>query len=49
MDEASVFLSHVISEEGIIMDSSKIQDMLTWNTSTSVTKIQSFVRTSGIL
>jgi hypothetical protein len=33
------FLSHVISEEGITMDSSKIQDMLTWNTSASVTDI----------
>jgi hypothetical protein len=43
------FLSHVISEEGITMDSSKIQDMLTWNISTSVADIQSFLRTSGIL
>jgi hypothetical protein len=43
------FLSHAISEEGITMDSSKIQDMLTWNTSVSVTDIQSFLRTSGIL
>jgi hypothetical protein len=25
------FLSHLISEEGIFMDSSKIQDMLSWN------------------
>jgi hypothetical protein len=33
------FLGHVISEEGITMDSSKIQDMLTWNTFASVTDI----------
>jgi hypothetical protein len=44
-----LLLSHVISEEGITMDSSDIQDMLTWNTSASVTDIQSFLRTSGIL
>jgi hypothetical protein len=43
------FLSHAISEEGITMDSIKIQDMLTWNTSASVVNIRSFLRTSGIL
>jgi hypothetical protein len=43
------FLSHVISEERIMMDSSKIQGMLTWNTYASVADIQSFLRTSGIL
>jgi hypothetical protein len=43
------FLSHVILEEGITMDSSKIQDMLTSNTSASVADIQSFLRTSGTL
>jgi uncharacterized membrane protein YjfL (UPF0719 family) len=31
------------------MDSSKIQDMLTWNTSASVADIQSFLRISRIL
>jgi hypothetical protein len=25
------FLSHVISEEGIFVDSGKIRDMLSWN------------------
>jgi uncharacterized membrane protein YjfL (UPF0719 family) len=43
------FLSHIIFEEGITMDSSKIQDMLTWNTFAGVTDIWSFLRTSGIL
>jgi hypothetical protein len=43
------FLSHVISEEGIFMDSSKIQDMLTWNTSASVADMRSFLRISRIL
>jgi hypothetical protein len=43
------FLSHVISEEGITMYSSKIQDMLTWSTSASVADIKSFLGTSGIL
>jgi hypothetical protein len=45
----ATFMSHVILEEGVTMDSSKIQDMLTWNTSASVANIQSFLRTSGIL
>jgi hypothetical protein len=40
------FLSHVILEEGISVDSSKIRDMLSWNTSASGTDI--FLRTSGI-
>jgi uncharacterized membrane protein YjfL (UPF0719 family) len=43
------FLSHVMTKVGITMDSSKIQDMLTWNTSTSVADIQNFLRTSGML
>jgi hypothetical protein len=44
-----LLLSHIISEEGITVDSNEFQDMLTWNTSASVTGIQSFLRTSGIL
>jgi hypothetical protein len=27
----ATFMSHVISEEGISVDSSKIQDILSWN------------------
>jgi hypothetical protein len=44
LDEASVFffLSHVISEEGMSLDSSKIQDTLSWNTPVSVADVQSF-------
>jgi hypothetical protein len=35
------FLSHIILEEGMFMDSSKIQDMLSWNVLASVTNIRS--------
>jgi hypothetical protein len=35
------FLSHVILEEGIFIDSSKIQDMLSYNAPTSVTEVRS--------
>jgi hypothetical protein len=35
------FLWHVISEEGISMDSSKIWDMLSWNAPARVVDIQS--------
>jgi hypothetical protein len=41
------FLSHIIFEEGITMDSSKIQDMLTWNTFAGVTDIWSFLGLVG--
>jgi hypothetical protein len=34
-------LSHVISEEGISVDSRKIQNMLSWNAPTSDTDIRS--------
>jgi hypothetical protein len=36
------FLGHVISEGGISVDPSKIQDVLSWNTPMSVSDICSF-------
>jgi hypothetical protein len=41
--EQESFLSHVISKEGISMDSSKIQDMLSWNAPASVADIRSLL------
>jgi hypothetical protein len=37
------FLSHIISKEGISMDPSRIQDVLSWNAPMSVGDIQSFL------
>jgi hypothetical protein len=41
------FLAHVISKEGISIDSSKIQDVLNWDTPASATDIRSFLRLAG--
>jgi hypothetical protein len=41
------FLGHVISEGGISIDPSKIEDVLNWNTPTSVSDIHSFLRLAG--
>jgi hypothetical protein len=41
------FLGHVISKGGISVDPSKVQDVLSWNTPTSVSDIQSFLRLAG--
>jgi hypothetical protein len=41
------FLGHIISKGGISMDPSKIQDVLSWNAPTSVSKIQSFLGLAG--
>jgi hypothetical protein len=41
------FLGHVISKGGISMDPSKVQDVLSWNASTSVGNIQSFFGLAG--
>jgi hypothetical protein len=37
------FLGHIISNGGISMDPSKVQDVLSWNAPTSVGDIQSFL------
>ena len=41
------FLGHVISEFGISVDPSKIQDVLNWKAPTSVPEIQSFLGLAG--
>jgi hypothetical protein len=41
------FLGHVISEGGISIDPSKIEDALSWNTTTSVSDIHSFLGLAG--
>jgi hypothetical protein len=42
-----LLLSHVILEEGIIVDSCKNQDMLSWNVSSSVIDIRSLLNVVG--
>jgi hypothetical protein len=37
------FLGHIISKGGIFVDPSKVQDVLGWNSPTSVRNIQSFI------
>jgi hypothetical protein len=41
------FLRHMISPEGIMVDPSKVQDVLDWKLPTSVTQVQSFLRLAG--
>jgi hypothetical protein len=47
LDEASCFLGHIISKEGISVDPSKVQDVLSWNAPTSVGDIWSFLGLVG--
>jgi hypothetical protein len=42
-----VYLGHIISKGGISMDPSKVQDVLSWNTPTSVSDIRSFLGFAG--
>jgi hypothetical protein len=41
------FLGHVISNGGISMDPSKVQDVLSWKAPTSVSDIRSFLGLAG--
>ena len=41
------FLGHIISEAGISVDPSKIQDVLNWKTPESVSEIRSFLGLAG--
>jgi hypothetical protein len=41
------FLGHTISKRGISVDPSKVQDVLGWNATTSVSDIQSFLGLAG--
>jgi hypothetical protein len=38
-----LFLSHVVSPEGIIVDLGKVRDVLDWKPPTSVTQVRSFL------
>jgi chemotaxis signal transduction protein len=38
-----LFLGHVISPEGIIVDLGKVRDILDWKPPTSVTQVRSFL------
>jgi hypothetical protein len=40
-------LGHVVSKGGISVDPSKVQDVLSWKTPTSVSDIQSFLGLAG--
>jgi hypothetical protein len=40
-------LGHIISKGGIVVDPSKIEDVLSWNAPTSVGDIQSFLGLAG--
>jgi hypothetical protein len=42
-----LFLGHIISADGIIVDPSKVQEILDWKSSRSVTQIHSFFRLAG--
>jgi hypothetical protein len=37
------YLSHIILKVGMSMDSSKIQDMLSWNAPASIVDVHSFL------
>ena len=41
------FLGHIISDKGISVDPSKIQDVLNWKTPESVSEIRSFLGLAG--
>jgi hypothetical protein len=41
------FFRHVISLEGIMVDPSKVQDVLDWKPPTSVTQVRSFLGLDG--
>jgi hypothetical protein len=41
------FLGHIISAEGIVVDPSKVQEVLDWKSPRSVTQIRSFLRFVG--
>jgi len=41
------FLGHVLSEEGISVDPSKVQEVLDWKVPTSVHEVRSFLGLAG--
>jgi hypothetical protein len=42
-----LFIGHIISAEGIVVDPSKVQEVLDWKSPRSVTQIRSFLRLAG--
>jgi hypothetical protein len=42
-----LFLGHVISPEGIIVDHGKVRDILDWKPPTSITQVRSFLGLAG--
>jgi hypothetical protein len=42
-----LFIGHIISTEGIVVDPSKVQEVLDWKSPRSVTQIRSFLRLAG--
>src|SRR6266508_2058219 len=41
------FLGHILSAKGIVVDPSKVQEVLEWKAPSSVTKIRSFLGLAG--
>jgi len=41
------FLGHILSEEGIVVDPSKIQEVMDWKAPTSVSEVQCFLGLAG--
>jgi hypothetical protein len=41
------FLGHVLSENGILVDPSKVQEVMDWNAPTTVHEVQSFLGLAG--
>ena len=41
------FLGHILSEQGVAVDPSKVQEVLDWKSPTSVTEIRSFLGLAG--
>jgi hypothetical protein len=37
------FLGHILSKDGILVDPSKVQEVMDWKTPTSVSKVRSFL------
>ena len=45
--EEDTFPSHVLSEDGIFVDPSKVQEVLDWKAPTSVHEVRSFLGLAG--
>jgi len=41
------FLGHILSEEGIVVDPSKVQEVMDWKAPTSVSEVRSFLGLAG--